>query len=279
MTLQSQINETTLGSSLEGFLSTIDYRVARTKEELEKAFCLVYKEYLRKGYTGQNLSQLRLSIFNALPETTTFIAENNGNIVSTITLIPDSPLGFPMDELYREELKQLRKDDKKLAEVSMLASSNELFQDEVNTMLNSKKLFFVFFLFKTLLDYATKFLKLDYLCAVINPRHSLVYDFLLFKQLGDLKSYRKVNDAPAIAKYLDLHMAEEQCRKKELQGLLKMFFLRKTDEAKFKDKFEFSETDLKYFFADKSDILKNATPAQIEYLKICYPKFNLSKLI
>jgi hypothetical protein len=88
---------------LQAFLDVIEYRVARTREELEKAYSLVYKEYLRRGYVKQNASGLRISIYNALPQTTTFISIIEKEIIATATVIPDSYLGLPMDEIYHEE--------------------------------------------------------------------------------------------------------------------------------------------------------------------------------
>jgi len=221
---------------------------------------------------------VRFSIYNALPQTTTFVAVSDKTVVATATLVPDSSLGLPMDEIYHPELEAFRMNNKKLCEISMLASDTDLFRGGVSMMLNAKKLFFVFYLFKIILDYARDYLKLDYICITINPKHKLTYDFLLFKDMGILKSYDHANGAPAIAKYLDLVSAEEKCKKIN-EGLYKMFFVKKTAADKLSGRFVFGPQDLKYFFVEKSDIFKSLPPAQLEYLKNCYPSFNFSQLI
>lgn len=261
------------------FVNFIDYRVARSQQELEKAYNLVYEEYLKRGYTKENASKLRLSIYNTLPQATTFIAASGDTVIATATVVPDSPLGLPMDEIYRQELNKLRKQNKKICEISMLASNTELFEQGISMMLNAKKLLFIFSLFKVIFDYAAQILRLDYICISINPKHKLTYDFLLFKDLGELKTYNHANGAPAVAKCLNLKTAPEECKRKESEGLYQMFMAKNTPPEKFSQKISFSAEDLKYFFADKSDVLENASKAQLNYLKKCYPACNFSKII
>ena len=65
-------------------LSKTVYRVARTRQELEDVFSLVYKEYMQKGYIPKGYkSKLRISIYNASPLSTTFVAKE-GSTVKTI---------------------------------------------------------------------------------------------------------------------------------------------------------------------------------------------------
>lgn len=257
-------------TDLYDFLDSVEYRVARSKEELESAYGLVYKEYLKRGYAKKNDSGLKLSIYNALPQTTTFVSILKKEVFSTATLIPDSPLGLPMDEIYLEELNVLRRQNKRLCEISMLASDTEIFGSGISLMLNSKKMFFIFYLFKIIFDYARDILKADCICITVNPKHSLTYEFLLFKDLGGLKTYNNANAAPAIAKYLDLNSVEEDCRIGNKEGLYKMFIKDTTSPDRFHGKLFFTEKDLNYFFMDRTDIFKNATAFQLEYIKNCY---------
>jgi len=265
--------------NLKNLLSTIEYRVARTREEVEESYSLVYKEYLKRGYLNEDASKMRVSPYNMLPQTTTFIGIVGKNVISTATVIVDSPLGLPMDEIYHNELIPVREAKKKICEISMLASDSELFSSGVSMMLNAKKMFFIFFLFKLILDYCKEVMDLDYLCITINPKHKMTYDLLFFKDLGGLKTYHFANEAPAIAKYLDLHTIEDNCKNNDKTGLFKMFFSGNTDPEKFKGKFAFTPDDLRYFFIERTGMLKKASPEQLTYLKQCYPCFDFSKII
>jgi hypothetical protein len=260
----------TRADNLLDFINAIEYRIARSRDELEKSYSLVYREYLKRGYVKESPSGMRISLHNAAPQTTTFVAVSGAEVVATATIIPDSPLGLPMDAIYHDELNEFRARKLKLCEVSMLASDTELFQQGVSMMLNSRKLFFVFFLFKLIFDYAKDILKLDAVCITINPKHKLTYDFLMFKDLGGLRTYGSVNGAPAIAEYLEIATAEEDCRRSAKPGISKMFFASKTDPDKFRDKYTLTLPDLEYFFQERTGLFKSATVDQLAFIKSCY---------
>lgn len=252
-------------------------RVARTREELEDAFSLVYKEYLARGYIPKGYkSKLRVSLYNANPTTTTFIAKQRNKVVAGVTLIPDSPLGVPMDKLYKEELDALRKQGCKIAEVSQLSIDSKLFGRGFFSMFNFNKLIFIFRLFKVVLDYALEVDKLTDLCIAINPKQQFLYKFIYFEQIGGLKYYGSVNRAPAIAMRLKLTGLEDRARVK--RGLHKIYFGNKTDAKLFEGKLRLTTEDLEYFFIKKSDVFEKAAAQQLTYIKSCYPAPAIDKV-
>jgi N-acyl amino acid synthase FeeM len=278
MDLTKTIDRTLTRSETRSFIDSIEFRIVHTRDELEKAYNLVYKEYLKRDYTEANSSQLRFSLFNALPQTTTFIATNSSEILATATVMLDSKLGIPMDEIYSDKLADIRENKIRICEASMLASNTELFKKGTSMMLQSKKMFLVFFLFKAILDYVKYVKNLDYICITINPKHNLIYDFLMFKNLGELKTYKYANNAPAIAKYVDLNTIEKECIKQKKEGMRRMFFQEKTDISQFLPRFNFSREDLKYFFVEKSDLFRQASNEQLAYIQSCYKNYDLKSL-
>ncbi len=258
---------------------TIEYRLARSRSELETAYSLVYKEYLERGYINESISKFNLSIYNALPQTATFVAVLEKKMFCTATLIIDSRLRLPMDEFYHEELNQLRKQDKRLCEISMLACDPEFFKDGVSVMLNSKKLFFIVYLLKVIFDYVMEYLKYDCICITINPNHKLTYDFLLFKDLGELKVSNHLNSVPVIGKYLDLSTVEKECKNNNKEGLYRMFLQKNAGFDKFRKKFEFTMDDLQFFFVERTDIFRKASMFQLDYIMQCYPTYNFLKIM
>jgi len=266
---------------MQSLFQGVDYRVARSRDELEQAYRLVYQEYFKQGYVDQGPSQIRLSLHNALPQATTFIALIDDQVTATATVIPDSVLGLPMDELYQEEMNVLRQNgQKKLCEVSMLASSSDLFGDKIPMMLNAKKMFLIFFLFKHIFDYLRTQVEMDYICITVNPKHAGTYDALFFQDIGGLKYYDKVNGAPAVAKYLDIRDASRRCEAAGCRGLQKMFFASDpVPPEKFSGKFNFTQEDLRYFFADQAHCFQGARPEEIAYLKQCYSGYDFSEIM
>ena len=248
----------------------IVYQVARTRAELEQVFSLVYKEYKSRGFIPKYYkSKLRLSLYNAIPSTTTFIAKKKNKIIATVTLISDSGMGILMDKLYKKEIDVLRKKGRKVTEGSQLALDSKLFPKNWYSMFNFKKLIFMFKLFKLVIDYAVYIEKVDDICIVFNPRHQYLYKFIGFRQIGKLKYYGTFH-SPAIAMRLNLNTAEKELRSKK--GLHKIFFDKKTDSSVFKNKYQLTMKDLEYFFVKKSDFFKKATKKEINYIKNCYPK-------
>ena len=80
------------------------YQITKKRNELEQGFSLVYKEYVKRRYIPKHYkSKIRLSLYNALPSTTTFVAKKGKKVIATATLIPDSPMGLPMDKIYKKE--------------------------------------------------------------------------------------------------------------------------------------------------------------------------------
>ncbi|MCK5393974.1 MAG: hypothetical protein KAI91_06510, partial [Candidatus Omnitrophica bacterium] len=206
----------------------------------------------------------------AHPKTITFIVKMGEDVITTATIISDSSLGLPMDEVYSNELRRFRNDGKKIGEISMLASNTDFSENGSLMMPKSKQLFFIFFLYKLIFNYSLNVLKLNYICITINPKHKFIYEFLLFKNLGEPKPYNCVNGATAVAKYLDLNYCKKMWLKQKHSGVYKMIFEGKADLVKSSGKPIFNHRDLKYFFVEKTDIFRNSLPSQIEYIKNLY---------
>lgn len=182
----------------------LDFGLATDRDALEEAFRLVHDQYVAQGYMDPHPSGWRLSIHNALPSTRVFVARAGGRVVATITLIVDSPLGLPMDEIYADDLRGLRGERRDLAEVSGLAVHPDYQSSGVAILLR---------LFRMLVLYAAEMARLSDLCIAVNPHHAAFYRKAFhFRILGGLKQYRKVNGAPAVALRLDLALARALMR-------------------------------------------------------------------
>ncbi len=273
------LNAEHLPRSLKQYLKTITFRVAQRREELEMAARLVHHEYAKRGYVADPTSDLKLSLHNALPQTTTFVAMLAGEVIGTITVIPDSPLGLPMDGVYHKELDGLRRQGRCLAEVSMLAVRTDLFGRGVFLMLNSKKLFLVFSLFKLMFDYIRFLTSITTLCIAVHPKHELIYRFLLFHDLAGERSYPSANKNPAIAKMLDLHIAIEECRAANRLGLYRLFVTKRSTPEQLAQKLLLTPEDLRYLFVERTNLFEQATPEQLRHLQQCYPSYRFQDIL
>ena len=265
-----------LQESVPQFLRPVEFRVVQTLQELKTALGLVYREYLKRNYTQPNPACLKLSIYHALPTTTTFLAlHRSGRVLGTISLIVDSPLGLPMDEVYKLELDRLRKQGLVLAETGLLALDTELFGKGIFTMFHAKKLLLTLRLFKVMFDYLRARTNTDELVACFNPKHEILYDFLQLKPLGGLKSYTAANGNPALAKHLNV--AETQ-RRAPAQ-ITQLFYGATPSSRAFSHKLLLSPEDLHELFVSSSNIFASASPTELAHIRSCYPQYAFDQIL
>lgn len=251
----------TPGSTLYALFNGLNVRPAASREELEQAFRLVYSGYVQREYIDEDPSGIRLSVFNAFPTTVTFVSSLGGSVIATVSLVVDTDVGLPMDEIYHEEVQELRSAGRKLAEVTMLADRRRQLRRTLPMLL---------LLMKRVFDYATLVAEADDLCITINPRHETYYErYLLFKHLGGLKTYPSVRNNPALAKRLDLESARQECEGRE--ELLDQFFRNRTPVSVLESCYRMTPDDLRYFLVELTSVLSEAPAEIVDRLRQYYP--------
>lgn len=180
-------------------------KIAETQEELEACFKLLHDAYVSSGFMTPDPSGMRVTIYHALPTTTTLCAKFDDQVVGTLSLIRESAIGFPLQRIF--DLTDVREKEGQIAEVSALAV-HPRFRRTGGTIL--------FPLMKFMYEYCTTFFDTRHLVIAVNPRHIEMYESLLFfKRLtaNMVENYDFVNGAPAVGATLDLKHALEIMRK------------------------------------------------------------------
>jgi hypothetical protein len=269
LTLLGRLRETA-----QDFLQPVEFRLVQSRQDLEAALRLVYDEYLKRGYAKPNAQRLKLSLHHALPTTTTFIAlRHHTQLLATLTVIEDSPLQLPMDEIYHEELDELRRQGRHLVEATLLALNTEMFGRGVFTMFHAKKLLLTLRLFKVMFDYLRSCTKADDLVACFNPKHAILYDFLELKPLGGQKPYAGANGHPALAARLNIAETKARATWHTAYGF---FYGKMPSPQPFAKRLRLSAEDLRELFVLTSDLLTSAGPAELSHLASCYPSYDFS---
>ena len=135
-----------------------------------------------------------------MPSAAIFVARTGNHVVATISLLADSELQLPCDELYPAEMRALRSAGLRVAEVSALA---------VTEAHRGVALDAVRALVRVVGVYGRDLAGVDHLCIAVNPRHTSFYESRLrFRRFGDLKAYAAVNGAPAMGLLLDLRQMD-----------------------------------------------------------------------
>ena len=65
----------------------LELKIAQTPQELQECFRLLHDAYVGSGFMKPDPSGLRVTLYHALPTTTTLCAKWNGEVVGTISLI------------------------------------------------------------------------------------------------------------------------------------------------------------------------------------------------
>lgn len=174
-------------------------KIAQTKEELEACFKLLHDAYVASGFMAPHPSGMRITIYHALPTTTTLCAMYDGEVVGTLSLIRESAFGFPLQSVF--DLQEVRQKEGRLAEVSALA---------VHPKFRNTGGMILFPLMKFMYDYCSTFFDTRHLVIAVNPNRIEMYESLLFferlKQ-ATVENYDFANGAPAIGASVDLHGA------------------------------------------------------------------------
>lgn len=166
-------------------------RMIDTAEGRSKASLLINKMYAWRGYAGTH----KLSDD---PNRITLTASNKGEVIGTLTLGLDSPIGIMADEIFKEEVDAYRMQGARVCEITKLAFDNGGSKEQMAS------------LFHLSVIYARDLHLCTHIFIEINPRHRRFYQHMLgFKQLGELKTNPRV-DAPAYLLVVDLAYVTSQ---------------------------------------------------------------------
>ncbi|MDP3537338.1 MAG: GNAT family N-acetyltransferase [Azonexus sp.] len=174
-------------------------KIADTQEELEACFSLLHDAYVDSGFMQPDPSGMRVTIYHALPTTTTLCAKWNDEVVGTISLIRESAFGFPLQKIF--DLSEVRLKGGNLAEVSALA---------VHPKFRKTGGAILFPLMKFMYEYATEYFDTRHLLIAVNPNRIEMYESLLFFErltANVVESYDFANGAPAVGAAIDLQSA------------------------------------------------------------------------
>ncbi|WP_295957109.1 GNAT family N-acetyltransferase [Rhodoferax sp.] len=176
-------------------------KIAETREELEACFGLLHDAYVNAGFMQPDPSGMRVTLYHALPTTTTLCAKIDGQVVGTISLIRESVFGFPLQAIF--DLHQVREVGGNIAEVSALAVHPD-FRKTGGAIL--------FPLMKFMFTYCATYFDTRHIVIAVNPNRIEMYESLLFFErlrATPVERYDFANGAPAVGASLDLYAAPQ----------------------------------------------------------------------
>jgi GNAT superfamily N-acetyltransferase len=177
----------------------LELKIADTQEELEACFRILHDAYVSSGFMKPDPSGMRVTIYHALPTTTTLCAKYGGVVVGTMSMIREGVFGFPLQSVF--DLTHIRAQEGNIAEISALAVHPD-YRKTGGAIL--------FPLMKFMYQYCTEYFDTRHLVIAVNPDKIELYESLLFfkrLQQNVVDNYDFANGAPAVGATLDLKNA------------------------------------------------------------------------
>jgi len=170
--------------------------VVQTPQEMESALRVLHDAYVDFGYMNPHPSGLRVLPQHAMLTTTMIVVKIADEVIGTVSMILDNPLGLPMDSIF--DLSPYRQNGMRLMEVSSLAVAKKY-------RFVRGKIFLP--VCKFALEYAQRFSVADYMVIAVNPKVADFYRaIVLFDKLptGAVKNYDFVKGAPAVGQIISI---------------------------------------------------------------------------
>ncbi len=146
--------------------------------DLKQSFHLVHDIFEEIGYIHKYRSGMRIRPYEVSPDTATFVAKLENDIIGAISLIEDSiDLGLPSERTFPLEIDQLRSRGYVVCEVSNQAIVKEYRMSAVSTEL-----------MRCILAQALRTGCSKIICS-ISPNQKNFYEFIDFQQVCETRSY------------------------------------------------------------------------------------------
>ena len=188
-----------LNVPLFAFDPRLSVQIAKTKEDLEASFKLLYRCYREDRLYPETPSGMKVNLFSLLPDTTTVVVKFEGEVVGTVSLFRDSKFGLYTDSEYEAENNQVRAARGRPVEVSALA---------VDPQFRAKGHAISFLLMKFIYWYARFWMHgTHFVCSVRTRNYDFYRALFGFKRFGSVVSYRGAGGVLAV--YLRMELSSK----------------------------------------------------------------------
>jgi hypothetical protein len=196
------------------------FKPAETEYEFRSAFSVLHDCYVEFQYMKADKSGLRVTPYHLLHNTVTLIVKKENEVIGTVSIVRDNPLGLPMDKIF--DLSHFRQSGRRIGEISALAIHKDF---------RGKKGAVLHLIMRYLWKFTQEYLNLEYFVCAVNPSMNELWESVyLFKPLtisNRVKSYDFAKGAPAIGLFVPVSgsfpLWESQYKKHKTSGNLYNF--------------------------------------------------------
>lgn len=192
---------TLLDLSLAEANDSVKVELAASAQDLKAALALVQRNFEREGYAKKTTDGVRITPYHLLPETLVIVAKIDDQVVATISVVPRTRFGIPLDGSF--DLTSFLQDKGKVVEVSALAVDSDYRREQGAALFKLMK-----FMYHCNIDV----LGANTEVIGVNPRMIGLYEaILLFSRIPKARTvaYDFANGAPVVPMYFRLDTAME----------------------------------------------------------------------
>lgn len=175
--------------------SGLNFYVARTLDDVQEAWQLVYIAYRRAGLIDANPYELH-TVREAVGPQTMVVTGCLGPLsVNTLSVYVDNPSGLPLDSVYPDELARLRRGGRRLVEVGLFGDRRDHLNRSAEGLFELMRFAYFYGIHN----------KCDEAVIGIHPDHAAFYQrFFAFERIGETRSYATVKDSPVVLLRMDV---------------------------------------------------------------------------
>ncbi len=262
----------------------VNYSIAGERDLIEEAFHLVYQAYTEVGLQAENDARIRFTKYHIIPTTKVFVAVfrpeltkpdferqhvNEGKrVVGTLTLVLDSELGIPVEQVCGPEIQQMRDKGARMAEVIALAIDPQFRRHNV-----------MMYLYRIMFEYARLSGVTDICCAVTRRHIEFYRDILLFRPLGELLPYSAGNGLEVQGHVLNIEHAFDDSKAtyttENFDANVHDFFFASGVDHQINEGTPWDEAMARYFLTEKTRFLDTLGADDLAAIRAEYSKHNL----
>lgn len=246
-------------------------KIAETKSELEQAYKIIHDNYVSIGFIQPNKNQMRITFYNALPQTTTIVAKLEDKVIGCMTVINNDQLILPLERELADDIcltPAFRK-----AQILDFAILNEFKFSNVN-----------FLLMRYTYTYIKDYLHVDSVQIAVLPFHGRFFKNRLgFKNLNISYADSQLSGRQLDVYTLDLaegydFLAIHHGKKNKAKNLFYYFTKSHFDQTFQYPKRKYHSSNdpvltpelIDYFFNRKTNIFEQLSPEQSDYINYIY---------
>ncbi len=249
------------------------FKVAERLEEKEMAYRLVHEEYTKRGFIVPRNQTLFTSLYQLLPNTTTYIGVIGGEVVMTLASVVDTPMKLPMDSLFSDYLEKLRDGKRHLVEFTMLAMKSGLFRKGSYEYRYQNRMSGLFSLFRLALRHTMRTHAVSDLVVAVPPHYEKMYQYLCFEPVGEVRCHPQWNYSPMMPLYVNLNKVASHKKAEAIkrQCLWEYFFKKMLPKQAYTTNGYWTRDEIRTLFQERSDLLQRIAPQEAESLYRHFP--------